>query len=65
LTNRRTTFYAGAMKLGVEAALVDGLLVRGDVEVSDGCIVEIGLASPAGRPSCNPQPVTRQRRFVV
>src|SRR6476646_55474 len=37
------------MKLGVEAALVDGLLVRGDVEVSDGCIVAIGLAAPAGR----------------
>jgi N-acetylglucosamine-6-phosphate deacetylase len=37
------------MKLGVEAALVDGLLVRGDVEVSDGRILAIGLASPAGR----------------
>jgi len=23
------------------------------------------LASPAGRPSCNPQPATRQRRLVV
>ena len=23
------------------------------------------LASPAGRPNCNPQPATRQRRFVV
>src|SRR5256886_9731618 len=37
------------MKLGVEAALVDGLLVRGDVEVSDGLVVAVGLASPAGR----------------
>src|SRR3954451_13505984 len=37
------------MKLGVEAALVDGLLVRGDVEVSDGRILAIGLASPNGR----------------
>ena len=49
LTNRRTTFYAGAMKLGVEAALVDGLLVKGDVEVDDGRIAGIGLAAPAGR----------------
>jgi len=23
------------------------------------------LASPAGRPNCNPQPITRQRRFIV
>lgn len=37
------------MKLGVEAALVDGLLVKGDVEVDDGRIVAVGLASPAGR----------------
>ena len=37
------------MRLGVEAALVDGLLVRGDVEVSDGHIVALGLTSPAGR----------------
>lgn len=49
MTNCRTTFYAGAMKLGVEAALVDGLLVKGDVEVDDGRIVGIGLAAPAGR----------------
>jgi N-acetylglucosamine-6-phosphate deacetylase len=49
LTKRRTTFYAGVMKLGVEAALVDGLLVKGDVEVDDGRIVGIGLAAPAGR----------------
>src|SRR3954471_14290445 len=34
------------MKLGVEAALVDGLLVRGDVEVDDGRIVGVGLGSP-------------------
>src|SRR4051794_8503720 len=34
------------MKLGVEAALVDGLLVRGDVEVDDGRIVAVGLSSP-------------------
>jgi N-acetylglucosamine-6-phosphate deacetylase len=37
------------MKLGVQAALVNGLLVRGDVEVSDGRIVAIGLSSPGGR----------------
>ncbi|NUR76481.1 MAG: N-acetylglucosamine-6-phosphate deacetylase [Thermoleophilia bacterium] len=37
------------MRLGVEAALVDGLLVRGDVELSDGRVVGIGLAAPNGR----------------
>ena len=37
------------MKLGVEAALVDGLLIRGDVEVQDGRISAVGLSAPAGR----------------
>src|SRR5438876_900361 len=37
------------MRLGVEAALVDGVLVRGDVEVDEGHIVAIGLAAAAGR----------------
>jgi N-acetylglucosamine-6-phosphate deacetylase len=37
------------MKLGVAAALVDDLLVAGDVEISDGRIVAIGIASPSGR----------------
>jgi len=37
------------MRLGVEAALVDGLLVRGDVEIADGRISGYGLASPNGR----------------
>lgn len=37
------------MRLGVEAALVHGRLVRGDVEVVDGAIVGYGLASPNGR----------------
>jgi N-acetylglucosamine-6-phosphate deacetylase len=37
------------MRLGVESALVDGLLVRGDVELDDGRVVGIGLASPGGR----------------
>ena len=32
------------MRLGVEAALVDGALVPGDVEVFDGSIAEVGLA---------------------
>jgi N-acetylglucosamine-6-phosphate deacetylase len=49
LTNYRTTFYAGAMQLGVEAALVDGRLVRGDVAVEEGRIVAVGLSAPAGR----------------
>ncbi len=37
------------MKLGVAASLVDGLLVAGDVEVSEGRIVAVGVASPSGR----------------
>src|SRR3954451_18178093 len=37
------------MKLGVEAALVDGLLVRGAVELDDGGVAAIGLASRGGR----------------
>ncbi len=36
------------MKLGVEAALVDGTLVPGDVEVADGRIAAAGLASRNG-----------------
>jgi N-acetylglucosamine-6-phosphate deacetylase len=37
------------MRLGVEAALVDGELVVGDVEVDDGRLSAAGLASPNGR----------------
>jgi N-acetylglucosamine-6-phosphate deacetylase len=37
------------MKLGVAAALVDGLLVKGDVEVLDGRISSVGIASRTGR----------------
>jgi N-acetylglucosamine-6-phosphate deacetylase len=37
------------MRLGVEAALVDGLLVKGDVEVADGTIAAVGLSAPRGR----------------
>jgi N-acetylglucosamine-6-phosphate deacetylase len=37
------------VRLGVEAALVDGRIVRGDVEVADGRIAAVGLASPNGR----------------
>lgn len=37
------------MRLGVEAALVDGRFVRGDVELADDRIAEVGLASPNGR----------------
>ena len=36
------------MKLGVAAAVVEGMLVPGDVEVSDGRITGVGLAAPAG-----------------
>ena len=34
------------MRLGVEAALVDGVLLKGDVEVIDGRIAGVGLAGP-------------------
>jgi N-acetylglucosamine-6-phosphate deacetylase len=37
------------MRLGVGAALVDGELVPGDVDVADGRISAVGLASPNGR----------------
>lgn len=36
-----------AVKLGVAAAVVDGSLVRGDVEIENGTIIAVGL--PAGR----------------
>lgn len=42
------------MKLGVEAALVDGRLVPGDVEVADGVVAAYGLSSPAGRGIASP-----------
>lgn len=34
------------MRLGVQAALVDGALVQGDVEVADGRVAAVGLAGP-------------------
>jgi N-acetylglucosamine-6-phosphate deacetylase len=34
------------VRLGVEAAVVDGLLVPGDVEVGDGHVAAVGLAGP-------------------
>jgi len=37
------------MRLGVEAALVDGLLLPGDVEVVDGRIARVGLSGSGGR----------------
>ena len=37
------------MRLGVEACLVDGVLVPGDVEVEEGRVAAAGLASPNGR----------------
>jgi N-acetylglucosamine-6-phosphate deacetylase len=36
-------------RLGVEAALVDGELVRGDVEVADGRVTAVGLQSNPGK----------------
>jgi len=37
------------MRLGVEAALVDGELLPGDVEIVDGRIAAVGLAGSSGR----------------
>jgi N-acetylglucosamine-6-phosphate deacetylase len=37
------------LRLGVEAALVAGRLVPGDVEIIDGTVAEVGLASANGR----------------
>jgi N-acetylglucosamine-6-phosphate deacetylase len=42
------------MKLGVEAALVSGELVPGDVEIADGRIVAYGLAAANGRGIASP-----------
>ena len=36
------------MRLGVEAALVDGRLVPGDVEIADGHVARVGLSSANG-----------------
>ena len=36
------------MRLGVESAVVDGMLLRGDVEVADGRIVGVGLNGGGG-----------------
>jgi N-acetylglucosamine-6-phosphate deacetylase len=36
-------------RLGVEAALVDGVLVAGDVEVVDGVVAAVGVAAAGGR----------------
>jgi N-acetylglucosamine-6-phosphate deacetylase len=37
------------MRLGVEAALVDGRLLAGDVEVADGVVTAVGLTAGSGR----------------
>jgi hypothetical protein len=42
------------MRLGVGAALVDGTLVPGDVEVADGKIAAVGLGSPNGNGIASP-----------
>ena len=36
------------MRLGVAAALVDGVLVPGDVEVDDGSITAVGVGAGVG-----------------
>jgi N-acetylglucosamine-6-phosphate deacetylase len=42
------------MRLGVEAALVGGALVRGDVEIVDGAVARVGIAAPSGRGIASP-----------
>jgi N-acetylglucosamine-6-phosphate deacetylase len=42
------------MRLGVRAALVDGVLVPGDVEIADGVVLAYGLASSNGRGIASP-----------
>ncbi len=37
------------MRLGVDAALVDGVLVAGDIEIVDGRIAQVGLDAAGGR----------------
>jgi N-acetylglucosamine-6-phosphate deacetylase len=40
---------AGTGRLGVEAALIQGELLRGDIAVADGRVVDVGLNSAKGR----------------
>ncbi|MFO7572164.1 MAG: amidohydrolase family protein [Gaiellaceae bacterium] len=42
------------MRLGVATAIVDGRLVRGDVELADGLVAGVGLSSPARRGTAVP-----------
>ncbi len=42
------------MRLGVEAALVDGVLVPGDVELADGHVSSVGLSSANGSGIASP-----------
>ena len=37
------------MRLGVDAALIEGRLIRGDLEIAEGCVQGHGLSSPNGR----------------
>jgi N-acetylglucosamine-6-phosphate deacetylase len=45
---------AFSRRLGVEAALVEGSLISGDVEIADGRIAEVGLSSANGRGIASP-----------
>ena len=51
------------MRLGVGAALVDGSLVPGDVEVADGRIAGVGLSSANGSGVAAPGFVDLQNRY--
>ena len=42
-------WYEVPMRLGVEAAMIDGRLIRGDLEIAEGRVQRHGLSSPNGR----------------
>src|SRR3954451_3115238 len=44
IDQRRTRSYTGAVRLGVEAAFVEGTFLPGDVDVEGGVVTAVGLA---------------------
>ena len=48
VTRTGEAHYDRAVRLGVKAAVVDGVLVAGDVEIADGRIAGVGLAGNGG-----------------
>jgi N-acetylglucosamine-6-phosphate deacetylase len=49
------------MRLGVSAALVDGKLLPGDLEVADGLVTAVGVGEPSGEKIAAPGFVDRSR----